>query len=182
MKSSRLGVLVLGAAVTVGCKFPAFEGSDICSGLAVGDLIEVHIDGPTSPNGGTPTECDSQLGFVSGALVVAGVASMGEEGCGLATGPFTVQNSRFTYEFDPERSLEVGDARAHHWVNASFGKNAQCTGDLVVRLENVVPELVGTSNSGELSVRYSPREERADCPTRCSFGFSVQISKRAESS
>lgn len=178
MKSRELSVLAIGTLALGGCKFP---GSDICSGLAVGDLVDIRIDGQAPPNGATPTACDSQLGFEPGTAVVAEVSTMGDSGCGLATGPITVQSSQFVFDFDAERSIEVGDARSHHWVNASLATKAQCAGDLVVRLENVVPELIGTSNSGELSVRYVPKAERADCPTGCNIGFSVQVSKQVKS-
>jgi hypothetical protein len=67
------------------------------------------------------TFTDGALGFSIGAVVVTSIASMGADGCGLATGPVDVSGASLIYEFDSDESILAGDSRTHQWSNVSRG-------------------------------------------------------------
>jgi hypothetical protein len=95
VKSAWLSAVVLGAAVLWACEFPAFEGSDICSGLRVGDVFEISI-GPAIDKPGVSVECAADLGFGEGGRVKGSVTEVGPDGCGSAVGPIISLDGLFT--------------------------------------------------------------------------------------
>lgn len=48
---------------------PAFEGSDICSGLVAGDVLVLVLNEVADSDGAQFVECDASLGFAPGASV-----------------------------------------------------------------------------------------------------------------
>lgn len=176
MKLLRLGVLVLGAAVLGACKFPAFEGSDICSGLRVGDLLEISI-GPAVDKSGVSVECDTALGFGEGGQVKGSVLEVGPDGCGSAIGPIVSLDGLFSASYDAESSRSYSDGRTDTWVSSGQATSAECSGDLTVRLQALEPAPLAERATSELLVRYFPGSGALTCPATCGVVHQVTVAR-----
>ena len=170
-----LSVSSLSVALSPGCNFPALKGADICSGLRIGDRLEVQLARP-SQNRPQPAVCDEALEFVSGATLVVSVGEVKPDGCGTAIGVLEGADGSPAFLIDLVKSREIGDDRFDHWVGAGRLVDGNCEGQIALTLYDVVPEVV-ERNEGVLSIVYDD-EVGGSCPASCNMGFDVVISKK----
>lgn len=171
MKLSWLGVLVLGAAVLGACKFPAFEGSKVCSGFRNGDSFEVVLRERTQA--GVP--CEESLGLVEGTHLAISVSDVPSDGCGSAIGSVQAPNSLFVLSFEQDNSSDLRDERSYSWVNWSGASTGDCSGDLNFFLTELEPNPITTAATSQLLISYYDRPGSDICPDYCTEAFSVDV-------
>jgi hypothetical protein len=172
-----LPALVLGAStIAWGCKFPAFEGKDICSGLVVGDLLEIHLQKVEPETPAFP--CEPGLGIEVGDILSSSIRVAGDDGCGKTTGPVNLEGQGISsLEFDEVRSSDFGDSRTNPWVSVNDLSEGECKGEVSFELYGVEPEVVDRASSGKLAVSYVPRSGSATCRQACRLKFGVSLTK-----
>jgi hypothetical protein len=175
VKSWTLIFGLTGGTCLVGCI------TEICSGLVVGDKLDITIEGVAPPVAGTPLMgCDSRLGLEVGAELRAMIAETRPDGCGTAVGPVDVPLSVFGMQFNVERSRNGSRPRDYPFVSAADTSGEGCTGELDFRLYNVEPEELRDVATGTMGVLYRPGlNEPSSCPAACDTGYLVTL-KRVE--
>jgi|GEM_PF-4228700 len=172
-----LGIVVPSAVFLGGCKFPAFEGSDICSGLVAGDrlrleLVSIEQDSPDYP-------CSPEIGLEVESIISSKIYSNGEAGCGKAVGPVDFDSAQaLGLEFDLQESLYVGDSRANAWVSFNRSKEGDCEGEFTFKLFGADSSPIEKdASTGNLNVSYIPRRGPDNCRQACRHKFAVTASK-----
>lgn len=157
--------------VASGCKIPAFEGSDLCSGFREGDEFEVVLRQRVQAG----VSCEESLGFSEGTRLAASVSDVPSDGCGSAIGSLKAPNGSFVLNLEPDKSNDLRDGRSYSWVNWSTASTDDCSGDLNFFLTELEPTPFASAATSQILISYYDRPSGDTCPGYCTEAFAVDV-------